>query len=354
MPLLRDDIERTFALCQRALELMRAHGSPASPRAYEVWYTYVSGHKPLMNDAVNRITAEDRPLGDPEINALYEQHLSPYHSALETERTSVGMLAEIDTVLEMVGLALGTTAKYGQSLETLSNDLAGPVDRAKMREVIGSLVHATREAATTNRTLDARLKETRGEIEVLREALENVRAEALTDPLTGIANRKHFEDMLIKSIDEAQAGKAPLALVVIDIDEFKRFNDTYGHLTGDQVLRLVGMTMRDHVKTSATLARFGGEEFAIILPGAGLAEARATAEQIRQSVMARELIKRSTGESLGKVTVSLGVASFRSGDTGSTLLERADQCMYAAKRSGRNRTVTSAEHQVPGDLPEVA
>ncbi|HVL72066.1 MAG TPA: GGDEF domain-containing protein [Beijerinckiaceae bacterium] len=354
MPSLRDDIERTFALCQRALELMRSHGSPASPRAYEVWYTYVSGHKPLMNDAIKRILAEGRPVADAEINAIYEQHLSPYHSALETERTSVGMLTEIDAVLDMVGLAIGTTAKYGQSLESLSNDLAGPVDRAKVREVIGSLVHATREAASTNRSLDARLKETRDEIETLREALESVRAEALTDPLTGIANRKHFEDMLIKGVQQAEESRAPLALVLIDIDEFKRFNDTYGHLTGDQVLRLVGMTMRDHVKTTATLARFGGEEFAIIMPGATLAEARAAAEQIRQSVMARELIKRSTGESLGKVTISLGVATYRPGDTGSTLLERADQCMYAAKRGGRNRTVTSAEHQTPGDLPEVA
>jgi diguanylate cyclase len=145
-------------------------------------------------------------------------------------------------------------------------------------------------------------------------------------------------------VETADAQKTPLALVVIDIDHFKRFNDLYGHLTGDQVLRLVSMTMREQVKSKATLARFGGEEFGIILPETKLEDARAVAEEIRKSVLNRELVKRSTGESLGKITVSIGVAAFRRNEGGTSLLERADQCMYVAKRTGRNRTVTDADH----------
>ena len=171
-----------------------------------------------------------------------------------------------------------------------------------------------------------------------------MRVEAITDPVTGIANRKHFQDMLHKSVEAANAGKSALALIVIDIDHFKRFNDLYGHLTGDQVLRLVSMTMREQVKSKATLARFGGEEFGIIMPETSLEDARAMAEEIRQSVLNRELVKRSTGESLGKITISVGVSEFRRGETGTALLDRADQCMYIAKRTGRNRTVTDAEH----------
>src|SRR5215207_9022083 len=140
------DIERTFEIAQRALELMKAYGSSAAPRSYEVWYTYVSGSKPLMNDAIKRISSERGALS-------------------EAERTSGSVIGEIDQVMEMIELALGSMAKYGQSLEALSNDFAGPIDRAKVREVIGSLVVATREVATTNQTLDARLKETRGEME---------------------------------------------------------------------------------------------------------------------------------------------------------------------------------------------
>lgn len=337
------DTERTFLIGQRALELMKAYGSSASPRSYEVWYTYVSGLKPLMNDAIKRLTADRGVLSDADVEQLYEAHLTPERFSNEAAKTGASMIVEIDQVMEMIDLALGSTERYGQSLEALSHDLAGPVDRNRIRDILQSMVHATQEVTATNRTLESRLKETRGEIETLRETLEAVRVEALTDPLTGIANRKHFEEMLARAIEGAVQQRAPLALIVIDIDRFKHFNDTFGHLTGDQVLRLVSMTMRENVKTKATLARFGGEEFGVILPDTTLDTAYKTAEQIRQSVMARELVKRSTGESLGKVTVSLGVAAFRPDDTGVSLLERADQCMYAAKRMGRNRTLTDAD-----------
>lgn len=347
------DIERTFTIGQRALELIKAYGSSACPRSYEVWYTYVSGHKPLMNDAIKRITNEQGTLSDSDIETLYGAHLSGHHFSDEAQRTGENVLSEIGQVVETLDLALRSTAKYGKSLEAFSEDLAGPVDRIRVRNMVESLVLATRDVASTNQTLEARLMETRSEMEALQETLEAVRLEALTDPLTGIGNRKHFEEMLVKSIDQAVAQHTPLTLIIIDIDHFKRFNDTYGHLTGDQVLRLVGVTMRERVKTKATLARFGGEEFSVILPETTLEAAQGMAEQIREAVMSRELVKRSTGESLGKVTISLGVAAFRKDDTAVSLLERADQCMFAAKRSGRNRTVLDSEKLAAG-LPDAA
>ncbi len=350
----RQDIERSFEIAQRALELMKAYGSGAYPRSYEVWYTYVSGSKPLMNDAIKQITAKQGNLTDADIETLYEAHLGNNQFTDQAERTGQSVLLEIGQVMEMLDLALGSTTKYGQSLEAFSKDLAGPVDRNRVREVLESLVGATRDVTETNETLEARLKETRNEIETLRETLEAVRIESLTDPLTGISNRKHFEEMLVKAIELAGAQKQPLALIIIDIDHFKRFNDTYGHLTGDQVLKLVGVTMRECVKETGTLARFGGEEFGVLLPDVRLQAARAAAEQIRENVMRRELVKRSTGESLGKVTISLGIAAFRKGDTAVSLLERADQCMFVAKRAGRNRTVTDAEQPLGGGLTDAA
>jgi diguanylate cyclase len=145
--------------------------------------------------------------------------------------------------------------------------------------------------------------------------------------------------MLRKAVDHAAVQSQVVCLVVLDIDHFKRFNDLYGHLTGDQVLRLVAMTMRECVEPRTTIARFGGEEFGIILPDCGRLEARELAEKVRTSVMGRELVKRSTGECLGRITVSVGLAVYRRGDTAVSLLERADHCMFTAKRSGRNRVV---------------
>lgn len=337
------DIERTFTISQRALELMKSYGSSASPRSYEVWYTYVSGQKPALNDAVKRIAAENGKVDDGNIDALHAEYISSDRFTEEAEKTGAVVISEIDQVMEMLDMALGSTQKYGESLDAFAADLNSGVDRSRVREIVSSLVLATKDVRATNTTLEARLRETRGEIDTLRETLEAVRMESLTDPLTGIANRKHFEEMLVKSLDQALVERSPLALIVIDIDHFKRFNDTYGHLTGDQVLRLVGMTMREQVKSKATLARFGGEEFGIIMPDTSLETARATAERVRNSVMSRELIKRSTGESLGKVTISVGVSAMRKGDTAVSLLERADQCMFFAKRIGRNRTIADSD-----------
>lgn len=339
-------VDRTLSIGDRASELMRAYATSASPRAYELWYTYVTGLKPALNETVKRlVTLQDKLSGD-DIDRIYETHLSHDRLGSQADRAGAGLVVEMDQVMGLIEAAVGSTEQYGASLEAITGDLAGPMERNRLRGVVESLVEATREVADSNRLLENRLKESRGEIESLRRMLDEVRQESLTDPLTGIANRKHFEATLATSVARAHAHGAPLTLVVIDIDEFKRFNDTYGHLTGDQVLRLVGAAMREHVDAACTLARFGGEEFGMILPGIGRAAALDCAEKIRRNVMNRELLKRSTGESLGRVTVSLGIAVLAADDTATSFLERADMAMYRAKRAGRNRTAVDDDPEV--------
>ena len=137
-----------------------------------------------------------------------------------------------------------------------------------------------------------------------------------------------------------------MALLLTDIDHFKAFNDTFGHLTGDQVLRLVAIAVKQNVKGQDIAARYGGEEFAVILPATTLRSALTVADQLRRAVMTKELMKRSTGEHLGRVTVSIGVAVLRKGDTAQSLIERADNCLYAAKRCGRNRVMCETDPEV--------
>lgn len=344
--------ERSLLLGEKAFDLIKSHVSPAYPRAYEVWYHYAGGHKPQLNEAVKRLTLDNGTISGQDIDQIYNTFFSNDRLQTETEKASHHVLSEIDNVMSMVNQALGSTQEYNQSLEGLSKDLSNTDERARIREIVQSLVVATKNMESTNSILETRLRETRSEIETLRETLEIVRIESLTDPLTGIANRKHFEEMLIKAIDHSAVQKTPFCLIMIDIDHFKNFNDTYGHLTGDQVIKLVTMTMREHVKTKATLARFGGEEFAIVLPETDLEQARQIGERIRKSVMSREIVKRSTGESLGKVTISVGVGTYRRGDTSISLLDRADQCLYQAKRSGRNRTI--GDDEMDTNWPDVA
>jgi diguanylate cyclase len=124
-----------------------------------------------------------------------------------------------------------------------------------------------------------------------------------------------------------------------DIDHFKRFNDTYGHVVGDQALRLIAAAMSRAVRDQDTPARYGGEEFAVVLPNTSLDQAVAAAENLRRAIMEKKVVKRSTGEDLGRITVSIGVAQFQFTDSAQSFIERADGHLYAAKRTGRNRVV---------------
>jgi len=334
------DRDRSFALAKRTHDLIRDYGPSATPRAYAVWYAYVSGELPLLSDAVKRLTAQNGCLTEADIDDLHESYLDGRRLASATGEISRVVLSEIAAITEILDLSLGSTAQYGELLRGLAQDLAqGLPNRARLGEIVSTLVSTTREVAVNNRVLEARMRETRSEIETLREKLEATRLESLTDTLTGLSNRKHFEETLKATLEAARGRAVPMSLIILDIDFFKRFNDLYGHLTGDQVLRLVAIVMRENAGRDAHLARFGGEEFGIVLPGTDRAAARQVAETVRTSVMGRELVKRSTGESLGKVTVSLGIAVYRQGDTPASLMERADLCMFAAKRGGRNRAV---------------
>ncbi len=328
-------------LAERVVEAMRKHGSPAYPRAFEVWYAHLSGELPAISMAMNAIiTANDGPVGAADIDSLYDRFIGTERLSRQAERTSLQVLGEIDGLMSLVDQALDSSERYHGRLSAMSEDVPPPADRAKLREWVEALVMSTREEVTRKTKLEAQLRDSSNEIRNLREALESTRAEALTDPLTGLANRRHFEEMLQKSIDQATLRREPFALVMADIDFFKQFNDAHGHLTGDQVLRLVARTMKDKFKDKAIITRFGGEEFAIILPDADLIAGKFGAETVRQALLTRELVKRSTNENLGRITISLGVASYARGDTAASLTDRADQALMAAKRGGRNRTVT--------------
>ena len=213
----------------------------------------------------------------------------------------------------------------------------------QMRETANRLLRETRLMQDTNLRLEQRLEGSRDDIASLQRDLDEVRRESMLDPLTKIYNRKCFDEGLLRSISEANQNRQPLCLLLVDIDHFKRFNDTYGHQTGDQVLRLVAMTLKSNIKGKDIVARYGGEEFAAILPSTDLDGAVILADNIRRAIQAKELLKRSTNEKLGRITASFGAALYRPGEGASALIERADRCLYAAKHAGRNRVFSETE-----------
>jgi diguanylate cyclase len=130
---------------------------------------------------------------------------------------------------------------------------------------------------------------------------------------------------------------------MIDVDHFKSFNDTFGHQVGDQVLKLIGGVLREHVREGDLAARYGGEELMVVLPGTGLNSCRMIAERIRCAIAERRIRRRVTGEEIASVTISAGIAEFRMGESAESMIERCDRALYLAKRQGRNRVLTEAE-----------
>jgi diguanylate cyclase len=354
MDIAADEHERTMAFAEIALGQIRALRQPASPRHFEIWYNYVTGYNPSLNQMINELLARNGTLAESDIDQIYETYISVNRFTDRIDRVGSRVAGEIEQVMAMIGAAAGSASSYSESLVEVTQKLGLAADEPAVRAIVESLVTATQEMEKNNQALEARLSASKQEINQLQEYLEAVRNESLTDPLTSLSNRKYFDEALAKLIAEARANGESLSLMMTDVDHFKRFNDSFGHLTGDQVLRLVANAVKQNVKGRDIAARYGGEEFAVVLPDTALRSAITVADHIRRAVMGKELMKRSTGEHLGRVTISVGVASLRPTDTAQMLIERADTCLYAAKRAGRNRVICETDPEIGQAAPKVA
>jgi len=340
---LLDEHERTMAFAQVALGQIKSLRQTAVPRNYEIWYVYASGYNPPLNKIINETLARSGKLTEADLEQIYETYLSHIKTTDRIDKVGARVIGEIDDVMALLGEALGMSSSYDATLAGASQKLSAALTLEQVKSTVEILAKSTREMRETNKVLEQRLTLSKSEISDLQHSLEAIRAESLTDPLTGLGNRKYFDRMIGHEVQTALASGEPLTLLMFDIDHFKSFNDSYGHLTGDQVLRLVGMSLKQTIKGQDITARYGGEEFAVVLPNTGLRQALTVADHIRRAVMAKELKKKSTGEILGRVTISVGVSMLKPDDDTDALIERADACLYAAKRNGRNRVICEVD-----------
>ena len=325
-----------------AIERMQPLGITANPNNFTIWYAYLSKRDPSFVRHVDSMLANKEPFDETQCADLYAAVLRTDGAGKEGTREAAidamggeleRAIAETTEVLKKAGIE---TERYGETLEGVDGALQSAGTAEQMQSVVANLVAQTRRMVEQNNNANERLQQSNNEIAELKVRMADIRSEALTDPLTGLANRRAFSERLSDSLAEAAAKETPLCLLMLDIDHFKTFNDTYGHQLGDEVIRLVAGCMSANTKGRDTAARYGGEEFAIVLPATSLSDAEAVADQIRVVVAGQRIVRKASRQTLGSVTLSVGVAQCRPGDTEEDLVGRADAALYTAKRAGRN------------------
>jgi diguanylate cyclase len=331
---------QSIKLAEESCRAMAIHGVPPTPHNYTVWYSYVAGTMPALKRSVDAIIAQQTLFTEAVSAELYKHYFGTAQDQVEVLETGSRLQTVIDQVRHFLDDHAGDMGSFGTHLSDISTAIGKQQPMDKVRALIADLVQETQGMAQRNYTLESRLGKIAGEVTELRENLEVVQREALTDALTGIPNRKFFDTRLKDATRDSMRDGEPMSLVICDIDFFKRFNDSYGHQIGDQVLKLVARTLSDSVKGRDTPARYGGEEFALILPRTTLHQSVIVADQIRNAVMKRKFVGKDTREDYGSVTLSFGTAEYRPNESLDALIARADAALYHAKREGRNRVST--------------
>jgi len=247
------------------------------------------------------------------------------------------LTAELSKVLASIRAHLGSSAGYAQSLAGAQSRLEALDASNQVRVIVSLLLAENERMRRETSSLNGELENSAARIENLNRRLFLAEQEGLKDPLTSVGNRRCFDETLRSEIEKARASLTPLSLVMCDVDNFKLVNDTFGHAVGDEVLKAVARVLGENLRQGDSLARFGGEEFGIILPQTALSSATGFAERIRRRCEAQDLKVRATGKKLGKITVSFGVAELRDREGPEDLVARSDANLYEAKRGGRNR-----------------
>jgi diguanylate cyclase len=342
------DVETTlrgpdaYKVAHRTLEAMETHAVWPTPLNFELWSHFIIDPNGDLAIELSRLIS----LGEPLTETVSEELAAAYLAKARLNEQIRDAGDQLSKELASVSLAIRDAQKsqetYGQTLAGASKGLTDAKDAAQIKAMVDSLSTATRRVQKENKSLEKRLAESTTEVERLREHLEQVRRDATTDGLTNLANRKAFDDELARACADADESGGALTLAVLDIDHFKNFNDTWGHQTGDQVIRYVASVIGRIGATPRFSARYGGEEFAMIFPGEDATIVERCLEEIREEVASRMLKRRSTNEDLGTVTISAGLATRREGETGVCVMERADAALYMSKRGGRNQ-VTNGE-----------
>ena len=337
-----EEDDRNVNVLKNVLPLMSRHAAGYHPISYTVWYEYAKGKHGALRESIDEELKRQPRLSVAQTYFLYTKHLvEPAEQALMTARS--GLLDLVDQVKKAVHEVDVDTSGFDAMLSEFQRDLGSAKTVDEMGGPVQAMLTETKRVSEGIGKLSVQLEQSKGEVRRLTDELHRVREDAQIDALSGLLNRRGFDRELQRLAPKPDAQEGALAVIMLDIDHFKKINDTYGHPLGDVVISVVGRLLRECVGQSGVAARYGGEEFAVILPEQSLDAASGLAESIRLGVEHGQIRRRKTDAPIGGVTISAGVAAWRSKEDVASVVERADRALYVSKRSGRNRVTVDGQ-----------
>ncbi|MDX1282083.1 GGDEF domain-containing protein [Shewanella colwelliana] len=334
------DLMRQAAInLKKAVPLMLKHQIPTTPTNYALWYAYVGEQDPQLNEKMDGIVAQYSTCPPVNAHLLYRDHISD-----PVEVDVIDMRQNLEAMTVELAQSLKDTnhdaTRFQKRVDNNFNKLnkieEEGVSLEKVLGLVRNLVKESDEIRLSTEYFTGQLQKAQDEIETLRAELKRSEKDVYHDALTGVFNRRAFDQDIDGMLAQAPEG---CCLILIDIDHFKKFNDTYGHQLGDSVLKAVAKRLNESCRDGTKIYRYGGEEFAILIPNSHKRKARHLADAMRRSLEKVTLKDRRKDQRIDNITASFGVSEWQTGDSAVTLIERSDAFLYEAKRLGRNRVM---------------
>lgn len=330
----RSDFATAFALAKEALGLIGRFQTPPTPKVFDVWYRYVEGKNEAIREqldhAINEAGAVDLHL----LENLYDQFCST--SSTVSDHVGAELSHELTEFNSLIHSQIDAGEQFSSTIHSASETLSQQGESsAEVQRCVAKLLESNRNMQAQLQSTRKRLDESQAQVDNLRKTLDDSQRKIMTDPLTGVGNRRFFDHVIEKTHQTVSQTGVNRFLILIDLDEFKDINDTFGHSVGDEVLKYVAGTCQ-RLRGDSQIARYGGDEFAVFLDVNEMQEANEFAEEVRRSCVTNRLKLADSGELLGRIGLSIGISRLRSDDDGQSWFNRADQLLYRAKNSGRN------------------